>query len=186
MATALIVIDVQNAVLDHSASPARQPLVDEAQTEMVLRLQSVLSRARAHGTPVFFVQYNEAPGDPLETNSAGWHIRKELTPNAGESVVQKASCDSFHDTDLHERLRAAKIGHLIIGGNSTQFCIDTTCRRAVSLGYDVSLLADCHMTGDAGDLRFDQIIGHHNATLNGFAAGQHRITVIASPKLSLA
>jgi hypothetical protein len=42
------------------------------------------------------------------------------------------------------------------------------------------------MTGDAGDLRFDQIITHHNATLNGFAAGHHWITVIASSKLSLA
>ena len=186
MATALIVIDVQNAVLDNSASPVRQPSVDKAQTEMVLRLQKVLSQARANGTPVFFVQHNEPPGDPLATNSAGWHIRRELTPNAGEPIVQKASCDSFHDTNLHELLQAAKIGHLIIGGNATQFCIDTTCRRAVSLGYDVSLLGDCHMTGDAGDLRFDQIIAHHNATLNGFLAGQRQITVIASPSVLLA
>ena len=186
MSTALIVIDVQNAVLDYSASPDRQPLVDKAQTEMVLRLQKILSRARASGTPVFFVQHNEPPGDPLATNSAGWQIREELTPDAGEPVVQKASSDSFYDTDLHERLQAAKIGHLIIGGNATQFCIDTTCRRAVSLGYDVSLLADCHMTGDAGDLRFDQIIAHHNATLNGFGAGPHRITVTESAKLLLA
>ena len=85
------------------------------------------------------------------------------------------------DHSAAPELQAAKVDHLIIGGNSTQFCIDTTCRRAVSLGYEVSLLADCHMTGDAGDLRFDQIIAHHNSTLNGFAAGQHRITVIESP-----
>jgi len=186
MATALVVIDAQNAVLDNSTSPARQPLVDKAQTEMVLRLQKVLSRARANGTPVFFVQHNELPGDPLAANSAGWHIRKELTPKAGEPIVQKASCDAFHDTDLHEQLQAANIDHLVVGGNATQFCIDTTCRRAVSLGYDVLLLADCHMTGDAGDLRFDQIVAHHNSTLNGFAAGQRRITVTASPSVLVA
>lgn len=183
MATALVIIDVQNAVLDNSASPDRQPLVDKAQTEMVLRLQGVLSRARAQATPVFFVQHNDPPGDPLATNSTGWRIRKELTPNVGEPVVQKASSDSFHDTDLHQQLQAANIDHLVIGGNATQFCIDTTCRRAVSLGYDVVLLADCHMTGDGGDLRFDQIVAHHNATLNGFTAGQRRIIVTASPNV---
>ncbi|WP_088343156.1 MULTISPECIES: cysteine hydrolase family protein [Rhodomicrobium] len=180
MATALIIVDVQNGVLDYSGSRERQPLIVKAQTEMVLRLKKVLSRARGTGVPVIFVQHNEGPGEPLETNSPGWPIREEVAPLSGESVVQKSSPDAFHDTDLHDRLQAARIGHLVIGGNSTQFCIDTTCRRAVGLGYDVTLLADCHMTGDWGDLRFDQIIAHHNATLNGFAAGVRRIAVTAS------
>lgn len=180
MPTALILIDVQNAVLDQSASPGRQPLVDKAQTQMALRLQGVLSRARARGMTIIFVQHNDPPGGPLEPESAGWRIREEVAPRAGEPVVQKWSCDSFHDTVLHEILQAAGIGDLIIGGNATQFCIDTTCRRAVSLGYDVTLPADGHMTGDAGDLRFDQIIAHHNATLDGFAAGERRVRVVAS------
>src|SRR5215213_8422787 len=171
MATALMIIDVQNGVLEGTASPERQPLVDKAQTEMVLRLQSLLSRARMSGAPVFFMQHDDPPGGPMEPDSAGWHIRPEVAPKPGEPVVRKSSCDSFYDTGMHEQLQDAGITHLIIGGNSTQFCIDTTCRRAVSLGYDVSLLGDCHMTGDAGDLRFDQIVAHHNATLNGFAAG---------------
>ena len=184
MTTALLVIDVQNAVLDGSASPARQPIVDKAQTEMVLRLQDVLSQARGNGAPVIFVQHNEGPGEPLETNGLGWAIRDELTPNADEPVVQKSSCDSFHDTDLHDRLQAAHVDRLIVCGNATQFCIDTACRRAVSLGYDVVLLADCHMTGDSGDLRFDQIVAHHNATLNGFSAGRRGVAVILSKQLS--
>lgn len=180
MATALMIIDVQTGVLEGAAPPERQPLVDKAQTEMVLRLASLLSRARMSGTPVFFVQHNDPQGGPMEPGSAGWHIRPELAPKAGEPVVQKWSCDSFHDTDLHEQLQSAAITHLVIGGNATQFCIDTTCRRAVSLGYDVSLLGDCHMTGDAGDLRFDQIVAHHNATLDGFAAGKNWVSVVAS------
>lgn len=180
MAAALILIDVQNAVLDDSASPERRPLVHKAQTQMVLRLQGVLSRARARDMPVVFVQHNDPPGGPLESESPGWRIREEVAPQAGEPVVQKWSCDSFHDTSLHAMLQAAGIAELVIAGNSTQFCIDTTCRRAVSLGYDVTLLADGHMTNDAGDLHFDQIIAHHNATLDGFAAGEHRINVVAS------
>lgn len=180
MATALIIIDAQTSVLQGTASPERQPLVDKAQTEMVLRLANVLSRARMSSTPVFFVQHNDPPGGPLEAGSAGWQIRFELAPKEGEPVVQKWSCDAFHDTDLHAQLKNAEITHLIIAGNQTQFCIDTTCRRAVGLGYDISLLGDGHMTGDAGDLRFDQIVAHHNATLNGFAAGKHWVSVVAS------
>jgi nicotinamidase-related amidase len=59
----------------------------------------------------------------------------------------------------------------------TQYCVDTTVRRAVSLGYDVTLVADGHMTADSGALGFEQIIEHHNALLGGFDAGPHSVTV---------
>lgn len=50
--------------------------------------------------------------------------------------------------------------------------------RAVSLGYDVTLVADAHMTEDSGGLTFEQIIAHHNALLDGFDAGEHGIQVL--------
>ena len=181
MSTALLIIDVQNSVLEGSASSERQALVDQAQIAMVYRLRDVMARARDGRMAVVFVQHNEPPGSPLAANSEGWRIRAEVMPLAGEPVSQKFSCDAFHDTDLQSLLTAAGADHLIIAGNATQYCIDTTCRRAVSLGYDVTLLADCHMTGDSGALTFDQIVAHHNATLNGFSAGRHEIKVIASP-----
>jgi nicotinamidase-related amidase len=61
-----------------------------------------------------------------------------------------------------------------------QFCVDTTGRRAVSLGYDVTLLADGHMTADMGSLSFSQIIEHHKRLLDGFEAGFHAIQVRSS------
>ena len=59
----------------------------------------------------------------------------------------------------------------------TQFCVDTTVRRAVSLGYDITLIADGHMTADSERLSYSDIINHHNETLNGFNAGAAMITV---------
>jgi nicotinamidase-related amidase len=66
----------------------------------------------------------------------------------------------------------------------TQFCVDTTCRRAVSLGYDVTLIADGHMTSDTDDLTFEQIIAHHNAVLDGFDAGAHAIELCRADQIA--
>ena len=60
----------------------------------------------------------------------------------------------------------------------TEYCIDTTVRRAFSLGYDVTLVADGHLTVDSGVLTFDQIISHHNSLLDGFDAGNHSVRVV--------
>jgi nicotinamidase-related amidase len=59
----------------------------------------------------------------------------------------------------------------------TQYCVDTTCRRAVSLGYDVTLVADAHTTADSGTFTVEQIVDHHNALLDGFDAGKAAISV---------
>jgi nicotinamidase-related amidase len=59
----------------------------------------------------------------------------------------------------------------------SQFCVDTTVRRAVSLGYDVTLIADGHTTGDTATFTFSEIIAHHNETLDGFDAGKATVEI---------
>jgi nicotinamidase-related amidase len=173
--SALVIIDVQNAVLRDPANRGRQPIVDAALDDMVSRLQRVQRRAREAGAPVIVVQHDGGRGHRLAPGGEGWRNREEIAPLAGEALVRKASCDSFFETDLAVRLAERQVTHLVIGGCMTQFCVDTTCRRAVSLGYEVTLLADGHMTADMGDLTFAQIIAHHNAVLDGFDAGAHAI-----------
>ncbi|MDH4216643.1 MAG: isochorismatase family protein, partial [Gallionella sp.] len=45
-------------------------------------------------------------------------------------------------TDLDERLRATNIRRLFIGGLATDYCVLSTVRDALRLGYRVLLLAD--------------------------------------------
>jgi nicotinamidase-related amidase len=183
MPTALLVIDVQNAVLDGCSRPDRQVQINQAQDAMVARLRGVLARARAAAIPVVFVQHTE-PGTRMAEGSIGWQFRPEIAPVAGEVIVRKATADSFHATDLQQQLAATGTTHIVIGGNATPYCIDTTARRAVSLGYDVTLLADGHMCGDIGDLSFEAVVAHHNAILDGFDAGRHLISVVPSERVS--
>ena len=177
MSTAFVIIDVQNAILAGKAGPDRQPDLDEALSGTVARLAALKRKARDAGTPVILVQHDGPAGHRLETGTSGWELRPEIAPGDSDIVVRKRASDSFFETDLAERLSERGVSHLVIGGCMTQFCVDTTVRRAVSLGYDVTLVADGHTTADMGSLSFDAIIAHHNATLDGFDAGAHEVKV---------
>ncbi len=184
MTTALLIIDVQNAILQGLGRPERQQQIDAALQATVDRLQSVQAKARIADAPVVIVQYDGGESHRLSRGSHGWQLRPEIRPIGGEAVVNKRSCDSFFETDLAERLAEKSVTHLVVGGCMTQYCVDTTVRRAVSMGYDVTLLADGHMTADAGSLGFEQIIEHHNSLLDGFDAGQHEVRIVSSSEVT--
>jgi nicotinamidase-related amidase len=170
--------------LAEQARPNRQPLIDAALDDVVGRLRMLQEKARTAGPPVIMVQHDGSEGDTIAVGTEGWAIRRELAPAPGEPVVNKQSGDSFFATELSDRLRERSVTHLVIGGCQAQFCVDTTVRRAVSLGYDVTLVADGHTTGDRGGLTFEQIIAHHNATLDGFDAGPHLVTLKPASEIS--
>src|SRR5438105_15863492 len=52
------------------------------------------------------------------------------------------------------------------GVTDTELCVDTTCRQACSLEYDVTLVQDGHSTWDRELLSAPQIIAHHNALIS--------------------
>jgi len=169
--TALLVVDVQASVVDWS-----QP-TSEGSEEVLARINELLAKARAAGVPVIYIQHNGEEGGRLSPGSRGWEIHPAIAPVDGERVIRKRASDSFYETTLDEELRARGIRHLIVTGCRTQYCVDATCRSAVSHGYDVTLVRDAHMTVDSETLRAAQIIAHHNETLDDFGNDQHVVTV---------
>jgi nicotinamidase-related amidase len=158
--TALLIIDVQMVMFAEN-DPVYQ---GEA---LLAKLKSLLAKARAAGTPVIYVQHSEKNSD-LAEGSPGWQIHPAIAPLPGEPVVHKLHPDSFQGTTLQEELQKRGIKQLIIAGMQTEFCIDTTCRRAYSLGYEVTLVKDAHSTWDTKILKAPQIIDHHNQVLSGW------------------
>jgi hypothetical protein len=61
--------------------------------------------------------------------------------------------------------------------------VDTTCRRATTLGYDVTLAGDAHTTMSEV-LPAEQIIAHHNATLDDFGNDRHVVSVKRSEEIN--
>jgi nicotinamidase-related amidase len=170
---AIVIIDVQNAILGADCKKENRAALDE----VVAKIARLIRRGREQRVPVLFVQHDGPAGHRLQRGTAGWQIRSEISPAEGEPVIHKSACDSFFETTLKSEMESRGIESLIVAGCMTQYCVDTTVRRAVSLGYDVTLVADGHMTADSGALLFEQIIDHHNALLDGFDAGPHSVRV---------
>jgi nicotinamidase-related amidase len=83
-------------------------------------------------------------------------------------IIQKNSPDSFHNTNLQDVLDVRNITTLVIGGLQTEYSVDTTCRRAYSLGYRIILVQDGHSTWNSANLSAQEIISHHNNKLGSF------------------
>lgn len=158
--TALLIVDVQRGMFD---SPLIPP-VSQAD-ELLTTLKKLIARAREAGVPIIYVQHCGPNGDPLEEGTAHWEVHPAIRPQGEDLVIRKRFCDSFHKTDLNELLRSKSISNLVVAGIQTEFCVDTACRRAFSLGYEVTLVEDGHSTWDTKVLTARQIIAHHNLTL---------------------
>jgi len=167
--TALLVIDVQVGIIDgFHAFRGREALE---------QINKLLSRARAANRSIVYIQHDGEKGHPLEVGSKGWRIHPAIKPQAEDLIIRKRASDSFFETTLERELEARGVKHLIITGCMTEYCVDTTARRAISMGYDVTLVSDAHTTIDNKLLNAAQIIAHHNSLLDGFDAGSHTISV---------
>ena len=173
---ALLVIDVQEGIVG-------RPGIHDADGVMK-EIRGLQDRARKAGAPVLFMQHDGPKGHCVEKGSAGWAIHPSVRPADGETVLNKEASDSFFQTFLQQELKQLGVSEVVIAGCMTQYCVDTTCRRAVTLGFDVILASDAHTTADEGGLTAQQIIKHHNTLLSGFAAGGHEITVMKSSEVS--
>jgi nicotinamidase-related amidase len=165
--TALLVIDAQVGLFEDAAR----------RETTVQRIRDLIDRARSSGAPVIYLQHDGDPGSRLEVGSPGWAIDPAVAPRDGEAVIHKRASDSFFETPLLDRLRAAGATTLVVTGMRTEMCVDTTSRRAVTLGFDVLLAADAHTTADGGVLSAEQIIAHTNETLDDFGTDAHVVTV---------
>lgn len=174
--TALLVVDVQRALFDQSPRPFEAEAV-------VDRINRLADRARSAGAPVVFVQH-ERPGGFLEHLGQGWQLQAGLRTERRDHFVRKRSTDAFLQTRLGELLEGWHTRQLVVCGYATEFCIDTTVRRAASLGYSVVLAADAHTTHDKPHAGAEWIRRHHNATLPYMISFGPRIAAVDSTEVS--
>jgi nicotinamidase-related amidase len=160
--TALLVIDAQvNMFAPESPVYASEKLLKT--------LGSLIAQARSANIPIVYVQNNGGPDDPDHPGTPGWLIHPALAPSEGDAVIQKGTPDAFYHTSLQEELLRRRIKQVVLIGMQTEYCIDTTCRHAFALDYQVTLVKDGHSTYDTKRLPAVDVIAHHNAILTAFA-----------------
>ncbi len=157
---ALLVIDVQDGVY---AEDGREVFEGEA---MIARINRLIASARASGCPIVFVQHED---EWLIADSPAWQLRSGLDARPETDLfVRKTHGSAFHDTSLRETLERLGVDEVVLCGLQSEFCIDSTFRNAVALGFEVVLAEDAHSTLDSTTLSAPQIIEHHNRTLAGY------------------
>ncbi|GAB7128739.1 cysteine hydrolase family protein [Silvimonas sp. JCM 19000] len=157
MQSAVLVIDVQQGLFN----PLPRPWQAD---DVVARINTLTSRARAARVPVIFIQHTRAD-EPLSAGSDSWQLQQQLEVAPGDVRISKTTPDSFLHTTLQAQLEAIGAQHLVICGYASDYCVDTTTRRAAGLGYHVTLAADAHTTHDQPHASAELIRTHHNATL---------------------
>ncbi|WP_313623208.1 cysteine hydrolase family protein [Achromobacter sp.] len=175
MTSALIVIDVQRALFETSPPPFES-------VEVLARINALAERARAAGAPVIYVQH-ESPGSDLAHGQPGWELDARLAPADGDIRVRKTTPDSFLRTELAEVLAGLGVTQLVVCGYATEFCVDTTVRRAAGLGLAVTLAADAHTTHDKPHAPGAVIRAHHNATLPAISSFGVKIAAVPAVEL---
>jgi len=177
MTVALLVIDVQQGLCEGEGAAF-------ASDEVIARINEVADKVRAAGAPVVFIQHESTSGY-LEHGTREWQLAKGLMCRPGDLRVRKTTPDAFLRTDLQDLLSARDVDSLIVCGMHTEFCIDTTTRRALALGYPVTLMADGHTSAGNAVLSASQVIAHHNATLTNISSFGPRATAVASTSIVL-
>ena len=137
-ATALLVVDVQNAVVANAHD--REAVVG--------RIAGLVDRAREAGTQVVWVQHHDGH---LAEGSDEWQVVPELQVSPDEPVVGKSYGDAFEGTNLEQVLAGRGIGHLVAVGAETDACIRSTIHGALTRGYDVTLVSDAHTVTDRSE-----------------------------------
>ncbi len=133
--TALVVVYVQTGVV-----------ADAWQRDAIVQnIAGVVRRARASDVPVLWVQHGD---DELKPGSPEWQWVPELQPLDGEARIDKRHNSAFEDTPLLAELDRLRVGHLVLAGAATNWCIRATAYGALERGFDLTLVADGHTTSD--------------------------------------
>jgi nicotinamidase-related amidase len=176
--SALLVIDVQR-ILTEGRDAAFE--VDR----VIERINAMSRKARTASAPVIFVQH-ETRSEEMRRGTTPWQLAPTLEVRPGDHHVRKTATDSFHRTTLQSLLDNLGITRLVVCGLQSDYCVDTTTRRALALGYPVTLVSDAHSTVDNGILAAPQIIAHHSWTLSNIDSFDVRAVLVPAADVSFA
>ncbi|MGD7049367.1 isochorismatase family protein [Rossellomorea marisflavi] len=165
MKQTLVIIDCQQDLMDGSETEV--PVWEKER--VISTINQVIAKAQKEQIDMVFIR----DVDVAEGKGPGFEIHKDIHVPGDAVIFDKAATNAFHGTPLLAHLKDAGIGHLVLMGCKTEYCIDTAVRTATVSGFDVTLVEDGHTTSDSKALPAEKIIAHHNATLHGHYNVEH-------------
>lgn len=172
--TALLLVDMQRDFVDPEGAFGLLGVDLSMYRESLPRLARLLQAGRRAPVLVIHVQNTTLPGRisdspaqirfnlrmhggkrrdvaPLRYSvdgTPGHAFVQELAPEAGELVVRKHRSSAFWGTDLELLLRSNGIKTVVIGGCTTEGCVESTARDAMFNDLYVVIAVDCVASDD--------------------------------------
>lgn len=166
--TAVVMIDMQRDFLEPGGFGALLGNDVSQLAPIVPACARLLSLARASGMAVIHTQEAHDPqladcppakkargklscgigdtgplGRVLVAGEPGADFVPALAPQPGDTVLRKPGKGAFFATALDTILRNKGITHLLVGGVTTEVCVQTALREANDRGYECLLVTDC-------------------------------------------
>lgn len=160
--SALLIIDVQHGIFMRKNYDGMAVYYEEIFLD---NLKNLIQKAKAANVPVIYIQHMYENFPPMEKGQPFWEVHPHIKPESTDIIIEKHHADAFLESALNDTLKSLGVTRLTITGLQTAYCVDTTCRRAYSLGYKTVLVSDGHSTLDSDVLSAEQIIAHHNSVL---------------------
>jgi biuret amidohydrolase len=165
--TALVMIDMQRDFLEPGGFGAALGNDVSRLAPAVAPAARLIAAFRRHGLPIIHTREAHRPdlsdcppakrrrgnaalriGDPgpmgriLVVGEPGVEIVPALAAAPGETVIDKPGKGAFYATELGALLAARGITHLVVGGVTTEVCVQTTMREANDRGFECLLVED--------------------------------------------
>ena len=157
--TALVIIDLQNAVVAMPAAPY-------SSAEIIERSRRLAKSFREKGATVVYVHVNIAdflrlpvdvqfldPNAPPPPPSAS-----ELVPEAGfesgDLLITKRHWGAFAGTELEQALKQRQVDTVVLTGVATNIGVESTARQGTGLGFAFVVVEDACSALDAEAHRY--------------------------------
>ena len=185
--TALVVIDMQHDFIDpdglfgslgidlsmyEESRPRLKALLDSARKAGIttIHLQNTALPDRMSDSPAQIrfnlrihkdARRNQPPLRYTVPGTPGHQFTEEFTPLESELVVRKYRSSGFWGTNLNMLLRSNGIKTVVVGGCTTEGCVESTARDAMFNDYYVVIAEDCVASDDRAQHEASMLLMRH-------------------------
>jgi nicotinamidase-related amidase len=189
--TALLLIDMQVDFVDPQGLFGRMGIDLSMYDGTRPRLAALLAAAREAGVLVVHVQNTALPGRRSDSpaqirfnlrmheqarrdgaalqytlpGTPGQEFVPELAPGDGEVVVPKYRSSAFWGTNLELVLRSNGVRTVVVGGCTTEGCVESTARDAMFADHYVVIAEDCVGSDDKAQHEASMFLMRHRFDL---------------------
>lgn len=156
--TALVLIDLQNAILGVNTAPY-------SAMQVIENSRRLAEASRIHGMPVVYVRVDfngfmkcAVDQPPNWENTLLPAVASEIAPSAGfqpgDILLTKRHWGAFAGIDLEQQLKSRGVDTIVLTGISSNIGVESPARQGAGLGFAVVVVEDACSAQDADQHRF--------------------------------